>query len=122
MLQDRSLEINERFDSYRGGTFLMVMAAYGDADELQQAIELGADVTATDEFGFNAMHCACRAGHVETFNVLKDLEALDVDDVTRSGLTPIMLAITTREKEIIEAVLEASSNVFLRDCLQKTPL
>ena len=100
----------------------MVMAAYGDSDQLNQAIQLGADPTARDEFGFNALHCACRAGNTDTFAVLKDIEGLDVDDITRSGQTPIMLAIGTRQKDIIEAALEASANVFLKDCLEKTPV
>ena len=35
MIDSQSLDINMRFDTYRGGTFLMVMAAHGDADLVQ---------------------------------------------------------------------------------------
>ena len=43
---------------------------------------LNPDVNAKDAIGRTALHFACRAGNMDTFKVLVELDDIDVDAVT----------------------------------------
>ena len=69
------------------------MAAHGNAENINKALQAGAEVTAVDQFGYTVLHAAARHGNLETFSVLTEQDSLDVDEFTTAGLTPLMLAV-----------------------------
>ena len=72
-----------------------------------------------DDLGYNAIHYACRAGNLETFNALAEIadEDFDVDVFTNAGETPLMQALGSRNEGLVAAVLEKSANPFFKNCL-----
>ena len=47
---------------------------------------------------------------------------LDVDAKTNAGVTPLMLAIASRNDEMVAFILERSANPFFQDCLGKNAI
>ena len=47
---------------------------------------------------------------------------LDVDAKTNAGVTPLMLAIASRNDEMVAFILEQSANPFFQDCLGKNAI
>ena len=43
--------------------------------------------------GRTALHFACKAGNIENFNVLVAHDDIDPDAPSKSGVTPIMMAV-----------------------------
>ena len=43
--------------------------------------------------GRTALHFACKAGNIPNFLLLAELENIDLDPATKSGVTPIMMAV-----------------------------
>ena len=74
-------------------------------------------MNAQDNIGRTALHYACRAGKLDTFRVLSDLEAVEVDAVTKAGVTPLMMAIESGNIELVAEALNANLNPFLTDAL-----
>ena len=116
------LPVTHTFAQARDQTVLHLVAAHGNADNINKAIQAGAAVDALDQFGYTMLHAAARHGNLETFSVLSEQESLDVDEFTTAGLTPLMLAVQSRNEELIAFILEQSANPFFYDCLNKTAL
>ena len=78
----------------------------------------------TDDLGYAPIHYACRAGNLSTFSALAELggEDFDVDVFTKAGETPLMLALGSRNEDLIASVLEKSANPFFKNCLQRTAI
>ena len=43
--------------------------------------------------GRTALHFACKAGNIPNFKILAAHDDIDLDPATRSGVTPIMMAV-----------------------------
>ena len=82
---------------YIGANLLMLVADKCTETELNQILPLNPDINATDKIGRTALHYACRAGNLSTFKVLAELDDTDVDAVTNSGVTPLMLAVESAD-------------------------
>ena len=78
---------------YGGVNLLMHAAGNCNGDEIAQIMTLSPDVTAKDNLGRTALHFACRAGNLETFQKLVEHDDTDIDAVTNAGVTPLMMAI-----------------------------
>ena len=92
-------------------------------------MSLGADLSLVDSLGYNVLHYACRSGNVETYQSIVDYideETLDelIDVTTAGGLTPLMLAVQSRNEHLVLTLLESefSPNPFIRDCVGKRAL
>ena len=57
-----------------GANLLMHVASTCNAQQLETILQLNPDVNAQDNIGRTALHYACRAGKLDTFNVLANLE------------------------------------------------
>ena len=64
-----------------------------DASSFAKLLELGPDINARDRIGRTALHQACRAGRADIFEVLVEVEGIDIDAITNAGVTPLMMAI-----------------------------
>lgn len=99
-------------------TTLMLVAGKGNAADIKKLLALSPDVNKTDKYGRTALHFACRSGNEHTFHELVALEELEYDVFTRAGVTPLMMAVESRNIELVAACLRANFNPFLHDGLK----
>ena len=72
----------------------MLAASYGvSCEDFKQILALNPNLDARDSVGRTALHFACRSGYLEIFQVLFDIDSVDLDATTNSGVTPLMMAI-----------------------------
>ena len=57
----------------------MVTCSIGSAEIMQHVLSLGPAVNAKDSIGRTALHFACRRGSLEHFNILSEVEDIDLD-------------------------------------------
>ena len=88
-----------------GANLLMHVAAICTVDQLKQILALNPDLNASDNIGRTALHYACRAGRLNTFELLVSYEDVNLDAVTRSGVTPLMMAIESGNIELVASAL-----------------
>ena len=105
-----------------GMNLLMLVSAECNADQLREILTLEPNVNARDAIGRTALHFACRAGNLETFKVLVELEDIDVDAVSNAGVTPLMLAVESGKIQLVAEGLNNNLNPFLRDALDRAAL
>ena len=103
-------------------TTLMLVAGKGTAADIQKVLSLSPDLNQTDSYGRTAIHFACRSGNMETFSQLVEHDELEYDVFTIAGLTPLMMAVESRNIELVAACLRANFNPFLHDALGKTAM
>ena len=103
-------------------TTLMLVAGKGSTADIQKVLNLGPDVNKTDKYGRTALHFACRAGNMEAFKQLVELEDIEYDVFTKAGVTPLMMAVESRNINLIAECLRANFNPFLHDGLGRTAL
>ena len=100
----------------------MLVAGKGNGSDIAKIMGLGPDFNKTDNYGRTAIHFACRSGNVETFNQLVSIEDLEYDVFTHAGVTPLMMAVESRNIELVAACLRANFNPFLHDALNHTAM
>ena len=98
-------------------TSLMLIAGKGNGQAIQQIMTLNPDINKVDKYGRTAIHFACRSGNLSTFNELVQIEELEYDVFTNAGVTPLMMAVESRNIELVAACLRANFNPFLHDAL-----
>ena len=103
-------------------TTLMLVAGKGSGADVQKLLELNPDVNKTDKYGRTALHFSCRSGNESTFETLVALEELEYDVFTHAGVTPLMMAVESRNIELVAACLRANFNPFLHDGLGHSAL
>ena len=100
----------------------MLVAGKGSASDITKILSLNPQVNQTDSYGRTALHFACRSGNCETFDVLIEHEEIEYDVFTNAGVTPVMMAVESRNIELVAACLRANCNPFLQDALKHTPM
>ena len=85
-------------------------------------LSLSPEINRTDNYGRTALHFACRSGNLDTFGQLAELEDLEYDVFTHAGVTPLMMAVESRNIELVAACLRANFNPFLHDALNHTAM
>ena len=101
---------------------LMHVAAKCNKEQIQKILELNPNVNARDSVGRTALHFACRAGNIDTFQVLTEIDDVDVDAVTNSGVTSLMMAIESGNISLVAECLNANLNPFIKDALDRTAM
>jgi hypothetical protein len=86
------------YEWHDGADALMTAAAYGQDDLLDDLLDRGADVHATNATGGTALHHAAAAGNLHAIDRLVAAGA-DLDARNDAGLTPLMAAQACREHE-----------------------
>ena len=70
---------------------------------------LDPNLAITDDFGYTVMHYACLGSNKACFDLLSERAddlGLDVNAASEGGVTCLMAAIKSRNKEFVAAVLE----------------
>ena len=106
----------------QGMTILMHVAGSGDASMLNDIMKLGPNLDVKDNIGRTALHFAARAGNLETFKILVELDEIDIDAVTNAGMTPLMCAVESGAIQVVAESLNNNLNPFLKDALDRTAL
>ena len=104
-----------------GVNLLMHVAAARNltAGDLQKILELNPDLNVRDSIGRTALHFACRAGEMERVQLLAEHDDCDVDVVTKSGVSPLMMAVESGKMNVVVACLNSNLNPFLKDALER---
>ena len=105
-----------------GITTLMLVSGKGTGEDLTRVLTLNPGINKTDNYGRTAIHFACRSGNLDTFNVLIALEDTEYDNSTNAGVTPLMMAVESRNIELVAACLRNNCNPFLHDALKHTAM
>ena len=92
MIVQNGFDINEPIIDC-GITILMHVSATCNAECLQLILPLQPNVNARDSIGRTALHFACRAGKIDSFDILVENDEVDVDAVSNAGVTPLMTAV-----------------------------
>ena len=99
---------------------LMEAATNLDAESFKRILAMNPNVNARDKVGRTALHFACRAAKMDTFNLLVENEEVDLDAVTNAGVTPLMMAIESGEIDFVAECLNNNMNPFVKDALERT--
>ena len=92
----------------------------GSVEATALVIGLGPDVNKKDNIGRTALHFACRRGSLEIFQLLLQVENIDYDIQTASGVTPMMNAVHSGNVKLVAECLNNNLNPFLKDGLDRT--
>ena len=83
-------------------------------------LELGGDLSAADKEGRTPLHFLVQVDKTGTATQwllsLKNLEgSYDVNAQTKSGVTPLMLAVKLNHAKVVELILGIGASPFLKD-------
>ena len=89
---------------------------------MQTVLELNANPNAKDSIGRSPLHFACKRGSLDHFNILIQIEEIEIDAQTNAGVTPLMCAVQSGNIQLVAACLNNHMNPFLKDGLETTAL
>jgi tankyrase len=89
--------------SAKGITPLYQAAAFGRASIARMLIAHGASVNAADQEGWTPLHKAVANKHVEIIRTLRDWHADPYAEHSKSGATPMSIALASKDPEVIAA-------------------
>ena len=98
----------------------MLCASIGTTDCLEIVLAFGPNLNATDKFGRSALHFACQRGDKDILQMLLEIREVYKDLQTRAGVTPLMMAASSGDLDIVYECLNAGMNPFLKDGLNQT--
>ena len=89
---------------------------------MQTVLELNANPNAKDSIGRSPLHFACKRGSLDHFNILIQIEEIEIDAQTNAGVTPLLCAVLSGNIQLVAACLNNHMNPFLKDGLETTAL
>merc|ERR1712083_369612 len=66
-----------------------------------------------------ALHFACRRGSTAHAEMLFKIEDIEIDEQTSSGVTPLMMAVSSGKTDLIASCLNNNCNPFYHDALNR---
>ncbi|XP_059470991.1 uncharacterized protein LOC132193991 isoform X3 [Neocloeon triangulifer] len=112
-------DINKR--DTNGNTLLTLAAQFSSEEICRLLVENGADLSAVDEDGNDALHCACIGGKLENIKYLLGLNGFSVEKKSRYGKTALHMAAENDHVAMAEFLLSKGANVNVRDDYTSTP-
>lgn len=114
VISNGSIDVNE--SDHKGGTPLLYAAWKGCSRLVEKLLKLGADPTATNDSGHNALHASALSGDPITVEMLlkagTDIHAFD----GVCGATPLQTAAQMGNTEVVSVLLDAGAEVDQRSC------
>lgn len=89
------------------------------AKTVSTLIKAGADVNAEDNFGQRPLHLACRS--IECCELLL-AHGATLDVKTSKGITPLHLAVSYGQHEIVRLLINRGADTTVRNILNQTPM
>lgn len=100
---------------------MMDAARCGNPADAEEAIQLGADLTASDDHGMTALHYAAARGSMGIVKLLIKFGA-PLDAVDSTGMSPLHSAVIHDRTAVVSKLLAAACSVDLLDARGFTPL
>ena len=97
-------------------------AKAGDIDGVKAALEAGADVNARDGKGRTALMHAANKGYPLMVPLLLAAEGADADIRAADGATALFMAVVHGHGEVVEQLLKAGADIFIKGPKSKMPL
>ncbi|KAG7672918.1 hypothetical protein Ndes2526B_g08555 [Nannochloris sp. 'desiccata'] len=96
-------------------------ARYNDAEDVQSALDQGADINSQDEQGRSAAHMAAANGHVDLLQNLIDRGAT-VNLANIEGNTPLHWACVNNQNAAVRVLMQAGANASALNTHENTPV
>lgn len=100
---------------------LIVMVAHGHIEQLRALLDAGADVNASNNYGFTAIHKAVSRGMVDNIKLLIERGA-NVNAKSSYGWTPLHESVKSNSLDATQVLLDAGADVNALSNNGQTPL
>jgi ankyrin repeat protein len=111
-----------REEDHAGRLSITVAAASNNVDLLGFLIAEGADVNATEGFGFGALHAAAKAGQCQAVEMLLRVEKINPNIADIWGTTPLHMAVDWNRERVVALMLQKKKiDINAKDSSGKTP-
>lgn len=84
-------------------------------EAVDAALEGGADINATDKWGFTPLHMALKNKNTALVDKFLEIEGVDLNAKTNKGFTPLMVACWKGEQEIVQKLMDKGADVKAKD-------
>ncbi len=106
--KDKARSILSQKHGIHGDYAQYVLTSYNNPDILRLLIAVGADVNATDENGYTALHYAAGENLIDCVKVLLNAPGIEVEKKAHNGKTPHMIADENRHTECAELIKQGT--------------
>lgn len=94
---------------------IMLAAERGDVAAIKELVRKGSDLNATDNYGFTPLHLAAWVGIDSVIALLKSGADVNAKSNVHSfGLTPLHLAVSNKQVEIVRELLKQGADIHER--------
>ena len=101
---------------------LLDAARVGDLARVEQALQNGANVEATNYGGCTPLHWACWGGHLDVVQYLLTSHAANLEATDNDGKTPLHFACEEGHLDVVQELAARGADLFVTDDYGKTPL
>lgn len=108
-LVDIGIDVNEKPLLSRDAPILLAIE-YSHRAIFDLLVKSGANLTESDWYNTTVLHHACRIGWLDVAQLLVD-RGSDINAVTNTGLTPVLLAVRNSHKDIFFMLLKAGAHL-----------
>ncbi|XP_067648871.1 ankyrin repeat domain-containing protein 50-like [Haliotis asinina] len=109
LLSQNSVDINTRG---RGAmTPLMMAVVYRHSDVFKFLMRNGADVSQVDDYGCSVLHLSCRGREMDVVKYLLSQSSIDINKKGDKGMTPVMVAVICRYRDVLEFLMQNGADV-----------
>lgn len=117
-----SYNINERLVDEDNDTLLMYSISDSKSNVYEFFLRNNADVNLTNDEGENIIHAIIYSGDIKRLCYVMENYKININHQSNDGATPLLLAISLENNEIVNTLIEYGSNVNLSDIEGLAPL
>lgn len=111
LVKELSMDINQKNEI--GQTPLHIACIHGHIESVWACIQLNADVTSMDNFGYTALHQVC-GNHEKIVSALLS-ENISINTLGKIGKTPLHIAVIRSDKHAVKALLVHDADPNIED-------
>lgn len=112
---ERIEEISDNDDQANNSTLLMYASEIGHVQDVDHLLSLGADVSAVNADGQNALMLASCGGHLDVVSALLDHNRDGVNSTDSDGWTALMIATECEQFEVMQKLVENGAAIHPRN-------
>lgn len=118
---DQGINIDDKIGGGRESS-LFLAVRYHRKDIVEFLVQCGADVNLKNEKDRTLLHEAIRKGRYDIVHVLLSVPSLKLNERSKSGKTPLHLAVITRKRDVVKALLDRGANPNVKCSNGRSPL